>query len=127
MTPPHPSAVPAPSPPTPSPSAEAVKPRVAATVPWGSRPNSLAPTGDRIWVGAWRTGSLAAIDPDTNRSLRRLRPPVTGGTADMVATAEALWVATRAGELLRLHPRHGGRLADPVTLTHAAVRHRRPW
>ena len=108
---------PAPSPPTPSPSAEAVKPRVAATVRWGSRPNSLAPTGNRIWVGAWRTGSVAAIDTGTNQLLRSLRPPVTGGTADMVATAEALWVATRAGELLRLHPRHGGRLADPVTLT----------
>ena len=108
---------PALSPPTPSPSAEAVKPRVAATVRWGSRPNSLAPTGNRIWVGAWRTGSVAAIDTGTNQLLRSLRPPVTGGTADMVATAEALWVATRAGELLRLHPRHGGRLADPVTLT----------
>ena len=108
---------PAPSPPTRSRSTKAERPRVTATVPWGSRPNSLAPTRDRIWVGAWRTGSLAAIDPDTNRSLRRLRPPVAGGTADMVATAEALWVATRAGELLRLHPRHGGRLAEPVTLT----------
>ena len=29
-----------------------------------SRPNSLAPAGDHIWVGAWRTGRLAAIDTD---------------------------------------------------------------
>ena len=117
MTPPHLSAVPRRARRHGAGRRKPVRPRVAATVRWGSRPNSLAPTRDRIWVGAWRTGSLAAIDPDTNRSLRRLRPLVGGGTADMVATAEALWVATRAGELLRLHPRHGGRLAEPVTLT----------
>jgi hypothetical protein len=114
---PTPERRPAPSPPARSRSTNAERPRVTATVRWGSRPNSLVPTRDRIWVGAWRTASLAAIDPDTSRSLRRLRPPVGGGTADMVATAEVLWVATRAGELLRLHPRHGGRLAEPVALT----------
>jgi hypothetical protein len=105
--------------------------RVAAEVPFGSRPNSLAPAGRRIWVGAWRTGRLAAIDTETSRTLRGLRPPVAGGTADMVATDEALWVATRAGQVLRLHPRHGRQLAEPVTLamrpSAIAVRRKDVW
>jgi outer membrane protein assembly factor BamB len=71
---------------------------------------------DRLWVGAWRTDRLAAIDPDTNRRLRRLQPPGGGGTADLVVTHDRLWVASRDRRVLALDPRRGLRRGRPVPL-----------
>jgi hypothetical protein len=70
-----------------------------------------------VWVGAWRTDRLAAIDSTANRAVPRLRPPVSGGTADMARSGDTLWVATRAREVLRLDARSGRPLAAPVPLT----------
>jgi hypothetical protein len=90
--------------------------RVVATVRWGSRPNALVSARDRVWAGAWRTERLAAIDPDTNRRLRRLRPRARGGTADMVAARARLWVATRDRRVIALEPRDGRQRGAPVPL-----------
>jgi hypothetical protein len=100
--------------PTPVPDAP---PRVVARIRFGSRPNAVVPVGDRVWVGAWRTGHLAAIDPTANAAIRDLRPAADGGTVDMVRTADGLWVATRARQVLHLDARTGRARATPLPLT----------
>jgi streptogramin lyase len=90
------------------------EPRVVATVPFGSRPNAIAPAAGRVWVGAWRTDHLAAIDPEANEAVRR--PEIGGGTVDMVVADGSLWVLSRARQLLRLDPRTGRAQAPPVPL-----------
>ncbi len=102
---------------TPTPTATTPKPpQVVATVPYGSRPNSVVLAGDRVWVGAWRTGHLAALDATTNRPVRALEPESAGGTVDMVLAGRSLWVATRARQLLELDPATGRSRRDPVPI-----------
>jgi hypothetical protein len=90
-------------------------PRVIATVPFGSRPNAIVAGDGRVWVGAWRTDHVAAIDAETNRAVRR--PDTGGGTVDMVAADGSLWVLSRARQVLRLDPRTGRPQAPPLPLT----------
>jgi hypothetical protein len=100
-----------------SPTAEPRAPlRVVAKVRFGSRPNSVVPAGDRVWVGAWRTHEVAAIDPAVNRLRPSPRPVLDGGTADMVLAGNTLWVATRARQVLRLDAVSGRQLAAPLPL-----------
>ncbi|HEX5620032.1 MAG TPA: protein kinase [Solirubrobacteraceae bacterium] len=104
---------------TPTPTATAAPqedPRVVATVPFGSRPNTVVPAEGRVWVGAWLTDQIAAIDTETNRAARA-RPDTGGGTVDMVVADGSLWVLSRAPQLLRLDPRSGRQQAAPVPLT----------
>ena len=91
-------------------------PSVVATVPFGTRPNAIVSAAGRVWVGAWRTDHLGAIDPETNRAVRA-RPETGGGTVDMVVADGSLWVLSRARQLLRLDPRTGRQQAPPVPLT----------
>jgi hypothetical protein len=99
-----------------TPTATPARTGVVAAVRWGSRPNSLASVAGRVWVGAWRTGHLGAINPETNRVQPRLEPPMPGGTVEMVRGDGSLWVITRDRKLLRLDPDTGRRVAAPVTL-----------
>jgi streptogramin lyase len=92
-------------------------PRVVATVPFGSRPNTIVPAEGRVWIGAWRTDHLAAIDPEVNKPVRGARPETGGGTVDMALADGSLWVLSRARQLLRLDPRNGRQQAPPVPLT----------
>ena len=100
-----------------------------ATVPLGLAPELVgACPRPRSGSAHGATGSLAAIDPDTNRSLRRLRPACRGAAPPTwSATAEALWVATRAARAAapassaRRSARGAGDAHD------AAVRYGRPW
>jgi protein kinase-like protein len=89
-------------------------PRVVATVRYGSRPNAVVPTGQRVWVGAWRTDHLAAIDTTDNKTVPGMEPATDEGTVDMVRTGTTLWVATRAREILQLDARTGKQLAPPI-------------
>ena len=91
-------------------------PSVVATVPFGSRPNTIVPAEGRVWIGAWRTDHLAAVDPETNKPVRAMRPETAGGTVDMALAGGSLWVLSRTPQLLRLDPRTGRRQAAPVPL-----------
>jgi streptogramin lyase len=91
-------------------------PRVVATVPFGSRPNAILAANGRVWVGAWRTRHVGAIDTETNKAVRATRAETGGGTVDMVAANGSLWVLTRARQVLKLDPRTGRRQGEPLPL-----------
>jgi serine/threonine protein kinase len=108
-------ATPTPTPtPTPKPTATTPRGGVAGRIRWGQRPNTLAVAGDLVWVGALRSGRLAAIDTKTGRRLARLQPVAAGGTTDMLLAYDRLWVGTRTLQVLRLDPRTGRPAAPPI-------------
>ena len=104
--------------PTPSPTAKrtTLKPRVAARVPVGTRPNALAHAGGHLWVGSYGSRTLDAIDVRRDRTIRRLRPDVGDGVADLAVARGTLWVATRGARIVRLDPDDGRPAGPPIAL-----------
>ena len=93
------------------------EPRVVARIPVGERPNALVRSGGHVWVGAYGSDTLNAIDPSTDRLIRGLQPSVGAtGTADIAAGRGELWAATRARQIRRLDPVRGGEVAPPIEL-----------
>lgn len=97
---------------TPTPSA----PKRVATIPVGDRPNTIAATGDNVFVGSFRTRSLSLIDTKTNK-LRSHQVTVGHGVAGLQAGGDSVWVAVnRESRLLRLDAATGRRVGPPIVL-----------
>jgi streptogramin lyase len=92
-------------------------------IPVLPRPNAVAGTGGRVWVGGFLTEQLMAVDPKADRVIRRIDPEVGIGTADMAVGSGALWVAlSRDRRVVRVDPEAGRtELSIPVDGTPVAV------
>jgi YVTN family beta-propeller protein len=65
--------------------------RIAATVPVGARPGSVAVGAGSLWVANRDDQTVSRIDPRTLRTLRTV--PVKGPPTGLAASAGAIWVA----------------------------------
>jgi streptogramin lyase len=79
-------------------------PLQVATIPTGQAPCGAAVALDAVWVANDGGGTLARVDPRTNRVTRRI--PVGAGACSVAAGAGALWVVNyKASTLVRVDPR----------------------
>ena len=103
--------------PSASPTATApVRPRVAATVEVGRRPNSITVGNGTVFVTSVRNERVTLIDEKTAK-LRRPRPTVGTGGIDGDTGLGAVWVISRENALYKLDPVSGrrlGRIALPM-------------
>jgi streptogramin lyase len=96
----------------------APRPRRVATIPVGSRPNTLALTDGTVWVGSFASSKLRAIDPATNRVDRSMAPTVGIGASDLAASGRSLWMTvSRSQRLVRIDARSGRHIGGPVALS----------
>jgi len=79
-------------------------PQVTARIPTGRSPCESTATARAVWVANDGGGTLARVDPRSNRVTERIA--VGRGACAVAAGAGALWVANyRTGQLLRVDPR----------------------
>jgi streptogramin lyase len=79
-------------------------PHVPVRIPTGSHPCEAVAAGGALWVANDGSGTLARVDPKTNRVRSRLRPG--RGICAVAAGARAVWAVNyRSGLLLRVDPR----------------------
>jgi streptogramin lyase len=80
------------------------QPQVSARIPTGSAPCESAASAGSVWVANDGSGTLARLNPRTNRITARIA--VGRGACAVAAGAGAVWVANyRTGRLLRVNPR----------------------
>jgi DNA-binding beta-propeller fold protein YncE len=80
------------------------QPQVAARITTGSGPCESAAAAGAVWVANDGGGTLARIDPRSNRVTARIR--VGRGSCAVAAGGGAVWVANyRTGQLLRVDTR----------------------
>jgi virginiamycin B lyase len=80
------------------------QPHVAARISTGSNPCEAAAAAGALWVANDGSGTLARVDPRTNRVTARVR--VGRGSCAVAAGAGGVWVANyRTGLVLRVDPR----------------------
>jgi virginiamycin B lyase len=83
--------------------------RVVATIRLPGRPNLLTSAGGKLWVSFTDTGSVAAVDPRTNRIGRPIRLAqgmATSYEIPIVGDKRTLWAVDSATErLYRVDPR----------------------
>jgi len=83
-------------------------PHVVARIETGSSPGGATAAFGAVWVANDRSGTLARIDPATNRVTRRLR--LRPGLFSVTHGFGALWVVNyKTGTLARVDP-HSGRV-----------------
>ena len=88
--------------------ATAVSPHVVARVPTGASPGGATAAYGAVWVANDGSGTLARIDPATNRVTRRVR--LQPGLFSVTHGFGALWVVNyKTGALSRVDP-HSGRV-----------------
>lgn len=81
-------------------------PHVVARIETGSSPGGATAAFGAVWVANDRSGTLARIDPATNRVTRRLR--LRPGLFSVTHGFGALWVVNyETGTLARVDPRSG--------------------
>jgi DNA-binding beta-propeller fold protein YncE/predicted Ser/Thr protein kinase len=91
-------------------------PAVVARISAGDRPNTIAVTDGNVFVGSFRARRLSLISPQSN-ALRRSKPTVGRGVADLQAAGNIVWVAAnRERRLVRLDARTGRRAGTPIAL-----------
>jgi streptogramin lyase len=78
------------------------EPALIATIPTGTHPCGVVAAFGSVWV-ANDGGTLARIDPRTNRVVKRIR--VGAGACFLAADARALWIANYKSDLVRVTPR----------------------
>jgi streptogramin lyase len=79
-------------------------PRVTARIATGLHPGGAVAAFGSVWVANDGSGTLARVDPRTNRVIRRLR--VGRGAFSVTAGAGAVWVTNyRSGAVIRVDPR----------------------
>jgi streptogramin lyase len=79
-------------------------PRLAATIPTGAAPCGAAAAFGAVWVAADGGGTLARIDPRTNRVTCRVR--LGAGSCSVAAGIGAVWVVNyKTSTLARIDPR----------------------
>ena len=77
------------------------KNRVVAKIKVGQTPNGVVYAFGAIWVADLGRGTVVRIDPKTNRVTKR----IAVAKADWITpSADALWVSTEAGQIVRLDP-----------------------
>ncbi len=82
------------------------QPHVAARVPTGVSPGGAVATAKAVWVANDRAGTVARIDPRTNRVTKRIR--LWPGVFSVARGFGALWVINyERGSLTRIDPRTG--------------------
>ncbi len=87
-------------------------PHLVATIPTGNAPCGAASGFGAVWIANDGSGTLARVDPRTNRVARRIA--VGGGACSVAAAAGAVWVVNyKTNALLRV---------DPQTLRTRSVR-----
>ena len=80
-----------------------VSPHPVATIPTGQAPCGAAASFGAVWVANDGAGTLAHVDPRTNRVTRRIA--VGAGACSVAAGAGALWVVNyKASTLVRVDP-----------------------
>ncbi|HSS74346.1 MAG TPA: hypothetical protein VLK53_12355 [Gaiellaceae bacterium] len=83
-----------------------VSPHVVARIETGSSPGGATAAFGSVWVANDRSGTLARIDPATNRVTRRVR--LKPGLFSVAHGFGALWVVNYdTGTLARVDPRSG--------------------
>ena len=81
-------------------------PHVVARIETGSSPGGATAAFGAVWVANDRSGTLARIDPATNRVTRRLR--LRPGLFSVTHGFSAIWVVNyETGTLARVDPRSG--------------------
>ena len=81
-------------------------PHLVARIPTGDSPGGATAAFGAVWVANDRSGTLARIDPATNRVTRRLR--LKPGLFSVTHGFGALWVVNyETGMLARVDPRSG--------------------
>ena len=81
-----------------------VAPHLVATIPTGEGPCGATAAHGAVWVANDGSGTLARVDPRTNRVTRRVS--VGEGVCSVAAGAGALWVVNyRSNALVRVDPR----------------------
>jgi streptogramin lyase len=81
-------------------------PRPVAQIPTGTAPCGAAAGFGSVWIANDAAGTLARINPRTNRVARRVR--VKRGACSVAVGAGAVWVVNyRQSALLRVDPRTG--------------------
>jgi DNA-binding beta-propeller fold protein YncE len=79
------------------------QPQVSARIATGKSPCEATAASGTVWVASDGAGTLARIDPRTNRVTARIG--VGRGSCAVAAGAGAVWVANyRTGEVLRVDP-----------------------
>src|SRR4051812_13343821 len=81
-------------------------PHVVARVPTGDSPGGATAAYGAVWVANDGSGTLARIDPTTNRVTRRVR--LRPGLFSVTHGFGALWAVNyKTGTLSRVDPRSG--------------------
>lgn len=90
--------------------------RVVRSIPVGSRPVTIAASGDAVWVGDARDGTVTRIDA-AEYATRQVG--IGAAAVDLATTADSVWVATGgSGQVVRIDAAlglvaDGFDLADP--------------
>jgi streptogramin lyase len=94
----------------------ASQPQVVARVDTGAGPGGATAAFGAVWVANDRAGTIARIDPRTNRVTRRVR--LRPGVFSLTPGFGALWVVNYdRGTLMRVEPRSGRKRSVRVGAT----------
>jgi len=81
-------------------------PHLVARIPTGSSPSGSVSAFGAVWVANDAAGTLACVDPSTNRVTRRIR--LRPGVFSVARGFGALWVVNyKTNRLTRVDPRNG--------------------
>jgi streptogramin lyase/predicted Ser/Thr protein kinase len=95
--------------------ADAGTPRVTQTATVDARPNAIAYTRGRVWVGSVRSGRLIGLPADGEGARRTIKLPWKSGTTSVAAGFGSLWVTNGdQSRLVRIDPVSGHVQGDRV-------------
>jgi streptogramin lyase/predicted Ser/Thr protein kinase len=107
---------------TTSDTAGAREPRVGQTVKVDPRPNAIAYTRGRVWVGSVRSGRLIGLPADGKGARRTIKLPWKSGTTSIAAGFGSLWVTNgEQARLVRIDPVSGQVQGDRLVGSGTAV------
>jgi YVTN family beta-propeller protein len=73
----------------------------------GAEPSGVGSGAGRIWVANSGSGTISAVDPETNQVDRQIDVGFEGNPDDVVVRSGSVWVVSDAGELARIDPDSG--------------------
>ncbi len=97
-------------------------PRVAQTATVDPRPNAIAYTRGRVWVGSVRSGRLIGLPADGEGARRTIKLPWSSGTTSVAVGFGSLWVTNGdQARLVRIDPVSGHLQGDRLVGSGQAV------
>jgi len=90
---------------------------IAGTAPRGTTLGA----GDLVWVTKRNTGSVAVIDPTSNRVIGEVEPSVSAIMQSVAVGAGAVWATDFPGRVYRIDPTSRTILATVPTVTYAGA------